>query len=353
MTSGESSIVQTLLPTSTVGSLPKPSWLAQPETLWSPWKLEGDALLEGKQDALRIAVQEQRRRGIHIISDGEQTRQHFVTTFIEHLTGVDFERRETVRIRDRYDASVPTVVGAVSREKPVFVDDARFLREQTDQPIKWALPGPMTMIDTLADRHYRSREKLAWEFATILNQEARELEAAGVDIIQFDEPAFNVFFDEVRDWGVAALERATEGLRAQTAVHICYGYGITANTQWKATLGSEWRQYEQTFPLLKRSAIDIVSLECQHSHVPMELIELIRGKKVMLGAIDVASDTVETPAEVADTLRRALAFVDADKLIPSTNCGMAPLSRDVALGKLSALSAGAAIVRDELAAATR
>jgi 5-methyltetrahydropteroyltriglutamate--homocysteine methyltransferase len=352
MTSGESSIVQTLLPTSTVGSLPKPSWLAQPETLWSPWKLEGDALVEGKQDALRIAVQEQRRRGIHIISDGEQTRQHFVTTFIEHLTGVDFERRETVRIRDRYDASVPTVVGAVSREKPVFVDDARFLREQTDQPIKWALPGPMTMIDTLADRHYRSREKLAWEFATILNQEAKELEAAGVDIIQFDEPAFNVFFDEVRDWGVAALERATEGLRAQTAVHICYGYGITANTQWKATLGSEWRQYEQTFPLLQRSDIDIVSLECQHSHVPMELIELIRGKKVMLGAIDVASDAVETPEEVADTLRRALAFVDADKLLPSTNCGMAPLSRDVALGKLSALSAGAAIVRDELAAAT-
>jgi 5-methyltetrahydropteroyltriglutamate--homocysteine methyltransferase len=352
MTSGESSIVHTLLPTSTVGSLPKPSWLAQPETLWSPWKLQGDALVEGKQDALRIAVQEQRRRGIHIISDGEQTRQHFVTTFIEHLTGVDFERRETVRIRDRYDASVPTVVGAVSREKPVFVDDARFLREQTDQPIKWALPGPMTMIDTLADRHYRSREKLAWEFATILNQEAKELEAAGVDIIQFDEPAFNVFFDEVRDWGVAALERATEGLRAQTAVHICYGYGITANTEWKATLGSEWRQYEQTFPLLQRSTLDIVSLECQHSHVPMELIELIRGKKVMLGAIDVASDAVETPEEVADTLRRALAFVDADKLLPSTNCGMAPLSRDVALGKLSALSAGAAIVRDELAAAT-
>jgi 5-methyltetrahydropteroyltriglutamate--homocysteine methyltransferase len=352
MTTGEPPIVHTLLPTSTVGSLPKPSWLAQPETLWSPWKMEGDALVEGKQDALRIAVQEQRRRGIHIISDGEQTRQHFVTTFIEHLTGVDFERRETVRIRDRYDASVPTVVGAVSREKPVFVDDARFLREQTDQPIKWALPGPMTMIDTLADRHYRSREKLAWEFATILNQEARELEAAGVDIIQFDEPAFNVFFDEVRDWGVATLERATEGLRAQTAVHICYGYGITANTEWKATLGSEWRQYEQTFPLLQRSTLDIVSLECQHSHVPMELIELIRGKKVMLGAIDVASDAVETPEEVADTLRRALAYVDADKLLPSTNCGMAPLSRDVALGKLSALSSGAAIVRDELAAAT-
>lgn len=343
--------MNTLLPTSIVGSLPKPSWLAQPETLWSPWKLQGDALIAGKQEALRIAVQEQRQLGIDIISDGEQTRQHFVTTFIEHLNGVDFDQRETVRIRDRYDASVPTVVGAVSREKPVFVDDARYLRRQTDQPIKWALPGPMTMIDTLADRHYKSREKLAWEFATILNQEARELEAAGVDIIQFDEPAFNVFFDDVKDWGVATLERAAEGLRAETVVHICYGYGIKANTDWKATLGSEWRQYEESFPLLQRSTIDVISLECQHSHVPMDLLELIRGKKVMLGAIDVASETVETPEQVAETLRSALAFVDADKLIPSTNCGMAPLSRDVALGKLSALSAGRDIIRAEIAAA--
>lgn len=342
-----------LLPTAIVGSLPKPSWLAQPETLWSPWRLQGDALVEGKQDALRIAVQDQRNGGIDIISDGEQTRQHFVTTFIEHLSGVDFEQRETVRIRDRYDASVPTVVGAVGREKPVFVDDAKFLRQQTDQPIKWALPGPMTMIDTLYDRHYGSREKLAWEFATILNQEARELEAAGVDIIQFDEPSFNVFFDEVQDWGVAALERAAEGLRAETVVHICYGYGIKANTDWKATLGSEWRQYEKSFPLLQRSAIDIVSLECHHSHVPMELIELIRGKKVMLGAIDVANETIESPEEVADTLRKALEFVDADKLIPSTNCGMAPLPRRVARGKLAALSAGTNIVRQQLAAGER
>jgi len=294
-------------------------------------------------------VQEQVRRGIDIVSDGEQTRQHFVTTFIEHLSGVDFEQRETVRIRDRYEASVPSVVGAVGRERPVFVEDARFLREQTDRPIKWALPGPMTMVDTLYDRHYRSRERLAWEFATILNEEARELEAAGVDIIQFDEPAFNVFFDEVRDWGVAALERAAEGLRAQTVVHICYGYGIKANNDWKATLGHQWRQYEQTFPLLQRSMIETVSLEAHHSRVPLELIELVRGKNVMLGAIDVASSVVETPDEVADTLRRALAFVDADRLMPSTNCGMAPLPRGVALGKLGALSAGTAIVRAELA----
>ncbi|WP_424448189.1 methionine synthase [Microbacterium arborescens] len=342
-------MTHSLLPTSIVGSLPKPSWLAKPEVLWSPWELSGDTLAEGKQDALRAAAHEQHRRGLDVISDGEQTRQHFVTTFIEHLDGVDFERRETVRIRDRYDASVPTVVGAVSRRRSVFVDDAAFLRRHTDQPIKWALPGPMTMIDTLADHHYRSREKLAWEFATILNQEARELEAAGVDIIQFDEPAFNVFFDEMRDWGVAALERAAEGLRAETVVHICYGYGIKANNDWKATLGSEWRQYEESFPLLQRSSIDVVSLESHHSHVPIELIELIRGKKVMLGAIDVAGHEVETPDEVADTLRRALRFVDADKLIPSTNCGMAPLPRAVAYEKLSALVAGADIVRAELA----
>lgn len=337
-----------LLPTSTAGSLPKPSWLAQPETLWSPWKLHDQELIDGKQDALRLSLHEQAQAGIDIVGDGEQSRQHFVTTFIEHLDGVDFTKRETVRIRDRYDASVPTVIGAVSRQKPVFVDDAKFLRQQTKQPIKWALPGPMTMIDTLYDAHYKSREKLAWEFAKILNQEAKELEAAGVDIIQFDEPAFNVFFDEVNDWGIAALERATEGLNCETAVHICYGYGIKANTEWKKTLGAEWRQYEEIFPKLQKSTIDIISLECHNSRVPMELLELVRGKKIMAGVIDVATNTIETPEEVANTLRKALKFVDADKLCPCTNCGMAPLSRQVARDKLNALSAGAEIVRREL-----
>ncbi|MDH2067069.1 methionine synthase [Pantoea sp. GD03673] len=340
--------MKTLLPTSTAGSLPKPSWIAQPEVLWSPWKLQDDELVDGKRDALRLCLDDQVRAGIDIVSDGEQTRQHFVTTFIEHLSGVDFEKREVVRIRNRYDASVPTVVGEVSRQKPVFVEDAKILRKLTDRPIKWALPGPMTMIDTLYDNHYKSREKLAWEFAKILNQEARELEAAGVDIIQFDEPAFNVFFDEVNDWGIAALERAIEGLKCETAVHICYGYGIKANTDWKKTLGTEWRQYEEVFPKLQRSAIDIVSLECQNSRVPMDLIELIRGKKVMVGAIDVATHEIETPEAVASTLRKALQFVDAENLYPSTNCGMIPLPRQVANGKLHALSAGAEIVRREI-----
>lgn len=339
-----------LLPTSTAGSLPKPIWLAQPEKLWSPWKLQDEELAAGKQDALRLSLDDQRQAGIDIVSDGEQTRQHFVTTFIGHLSGVDFEKRETVRIRNRYDASVPTVVGAISRPKPVFVEDAKFLRQQTKQPIKWALPGPMTMIDTLYDAHYKSREKLAWEFAKVLNEEAKELEAAGVDIIQFDEPAFNVFFDEVNDWGVATLEKAMEGLQCETAVHICYGYGIKANTDWKQTLGSEWRQYEETFPKLQKSSVDLISLECHNSHVPIDLIELIQGKKVMVGVIDVANNAIETPEEVANTLRKALQFVDAAKLYPCTNCGMAPLSRRVATGKLKALTAGAEIIRRELSA---
>ena len=345
-------MTNSLLPTSIVGSLPKPSWLSETETLWSPWKLEGAALTEGKQDAMRSAVLEQTRRGIDIISDGEQTRQHFVTTFIEHLSGVDFENKQTVLIRDRYEASVPSVVGAVERKAPVFVEDAQFLRTLTDRQIKWTLPGPMTMVDTLHDGYYGSREKLAWEFAAILNQEAKELEAAGVDVIQFDEPAFNVFFDEVADWGVATLERACEGLKAETVAHICFGYGIKANNDWKATLGTQWRHYEKSFPLLQRSSIDTISLESHHSNVPLEVVELVRGKRVMLGAIDVANQQIETSEEVAETLRKALEYVDADKLIPSTNCGMAPFPRNVALAKLSALSAGAAVLRKELVGAS-
>ncbi|WP_395339587.1 methionine synthase [Ningiella sp. W23] len=337
-----------LLPTSTAGSLPKPSWLAEPELLWSPWKLQGEELVKGKKEALRLSLLDQQSAGIDVVSDGEQTRQHFVTTFIENLNGVDFNNRKTIQIRKRYDASVPVVVDEITRPNSVFVDDAKYLRGLTKQTIKWALPGPMTMVDTLYDNYYKNPETLAWEFAKVLNQEAKALEAAGVDIIQFDEPAFNVFFDEVNEWGIAALERATEGLSCQTAVHICYGYGIKANTDWKKTLGSEWRHYEKTFPLLQKSSIDLISLECHNSRVPIDLLELIRGKKVMVGAIDVASKQVETPKEVADTLRSALQFVDAENLYPCTNCGMAPLPKHIASAKLKALSDGAEIARSEL-----
>jgi 5-methyltetrahydropteroyltriglutamate--homocysteine methyltransferase len=338
-----------ILNTTIVGSLPKPVWLAEPKKLWAPWLLEGEALAEGMQDAVRLVLREQESAGIDIVADGEQTRRHFVTSLIEQLDGVDFANRKTVRIRNRYAADVPMVVGPVARTKPIFVEHARFLRAQTDRPVKFTLPGPMTMVDTLYDGYYRSREKLAREFAKILNAEAREIAALGIDVIQFDEPAFNVFMDEVRDWGIETLETAAAGLGCKTAVHICYGYGIKANDDWKKTLGSEWRQYESTFPLLAKSKIDQVSLECANSHVPLELIELLRGKDIMVGAIDVASAEIETPEKVAQTVRAALKYVAPEKLYPCTNCGMVPLPRAVAQGKLKALAAGAAIVRKELA----
>jgi len=338
----------TILQTTIAGSLPKPEWLAEPNQLWAPWKLEGEALVQGKRDAVRLALFDQEHAGIDIVSDGEQTSRHFVTTFIEGLDGVDFVNKKNVRIRNRYDADVPMVTGTVARRHPIYVDDARFLRSATTRKVKYTLPGPMTMVDTLYDGYYRSREKLAWAFAEILNEEAQAIASAGVDTIQFDEPAFNVYFDEVRDWGMAALERAAQGLPCTTAVHICYGYGIKANNDWKKTLGPEWRQYEQTFPLLAQSAIGQVSLECAHSHVPLELIGLLAGKDVLVGAIDVAAEQVETAEEVAATLRAALRYVPAERLYPCTNCGMVPLTRDAARGKLQALAAGAQMVRREL-----
>jgi 5-methyltetrahydropteroyltriglutamate--homocysteine methyltransferase len=338
-----------LLQTTIAGSLPKPEWLSTPGVLWAPWLLEGEALAHGKRDAVRLALFDQEHAGIDIVTDGEQTRRHFVTTLIENLDGVDFEHRQTVRIRNRYDAAVPVVVGPVARRHPVFAEDARFLRGETQRKVKYTLPGPMTMVDTLYDAHYKSREKLAAVFAEILNQEALAIEAAGADVIQFDEPAFNVYFDEVRDWGIGALERAAQGLKCTTAVHICYGYGIKANIEWKKTLGSEWRQYESTFPLLARSKIAQVSLECANSHVPLELIGLLKGKDVLVGVIDVASDRVETPEEVAATIRAAMKYVPADRVYPCTNCGMVPLGREVARAKLKALGSGAALVRRELA----
>ncbi len=341
-----------LLPTTIAGSLPKPSWLAGPEELWAPWLLEGEDLVEAQRDAVRIVLQEQQHAGIDIVTDGEQTRRHFVTTFIEGLDGVDHDHRATVKIRNRYEASVPRVVGPVSRSHPVYVNDARFLVGETSRPVKYQLPGPMTMADTLADEYFGDREQLAMEFAAILNEEAKGLAAAGVSVIQFDEPAFNVYMDDVKTWGIRALERAARDLTCKTAVHICYGYGIEANIRWKEGLGDQWRQYEDTFPVLAESTIDQVSLEVANSHVPIELLGLLDGKDVMVGVIDVATLEVETPEEVADVIRAAMEYVPVERMVPCTNCGMVPLPRHVARAKMQALGAGAALVRQDLGSDT-
>ena len=342
--------------TTIAGSLPKPGWLAETQKLWPSWKSTGDELLQAKADATLLWIKAQEDAGLDIIGDGEQARQHFVHGFVEHVSGIDFAHKVPMGIRNnRYEAMVPQVVAAIGLAARVHAFEARLLRAHTTRRVKFTLPGPMTIVDTVADRFYGSRRDLAMAFAELLNQEALALRDDGVDIIQFDEPAFNVYMQDAADWGVVALERASQGLArvaspgvraCTTAVHICYGYGIKANTDWKQTLGDQWRQYEQVFPALAASSIGQVSLECYHSHVPMELMALLGGKDVMVGVIDVASDVIETPEQVAETIGRALKYVPAQRLFPCTNCGLAPMSRDVAVLKLQALGLGAALARE-------
>jgi 5-methyltetrahydropteroyltriglutamate--homocysteine methyltransferase len=335
-----------MLETTIAGSLPKPAWLATPKMLWAPWQQTGQALADAKRDATILALKQQEDAGIDIVTDGEQSRQHFVHGFLEALDGVDFAKRVTMGIRNnRYDAQVPTVTAALTRKATVHATEVRIARAHTTRKLKFTLPGPMTIVDTLADGFYGDRVKMAMAFADLLNQEARDLEALGVDVIQFDEPAFNVYMDAVKDWGIEALHRACAGLTCKTAVHICYGYGIKANVDWKHSLGGEWRQYEEIFPALAASKIDQVSLECANSRVPIELLGLLKGKDVLVGAIDVATEAVESAEQVADTIRRALQFVPPERLYPCTNCGMAPLDRALSEAKLKALAAGAALVR--------
>ncbi len=332
--------------TTLAGSLPKPAWLATPNVLWAPWTLSGEPLFEAKDDATFLAIRRQEEAGLDIVSDGEQARQHFVHGFLAEVDGVDFDKKVRMGIRNnRYDADCPTVTSALKRRKFVHEREARIARAATSRKLKFTLPGPMTLIDTLADGYYGDRVKMAFAFAELLNQEAKDLEALGVDIVQFDEPAFNVYLNETVDWGVPALEKAAEGLKCTTAVHICYGYGIEANNKWKETLGESWRQYEQTFPALDRSSIQQVSLEVRDSHVPPELMKLLKTKTVLVGAINVASDKIETPEEVAATLKLATEFVDPERIQACTNCGMAPMTLGVAYGKLRALSEGAALAR--------
>jgi 5-methyltetrahydropteroyltriglutamate--homocysteine methyltransferase len=338
-----------VLKTTIAGSLPKPAWLAEPKKLWPSWRLTGEELAQAKRDATLLWLKSQEDAGVDIVTDGEQSRQHFVHGFLEFVEGIDFSRKVKMGIRNnRYDAMVPVVSAPLRLKGRVHQAEARLSRAHTRRQLKLTLPGPMTIVDTIADEHYGDKVKLAMAFAELLNQEARALVKDGVDVIQFDEPAFNVYMDEVKEWGVAALERAAQGLKCTTCVHICYGYGIKANIDWKRTLGAEWRQYDEIFPALARSKIDQVSLECIHSKVPVELLKLLKGKDVLVGVIDVATDTVETPQEVAATIAAAAKYVPAKRLYPCTNCGMAPMDRDIAVRKLQALVAGTALARRKL-----
>jgi 5-methyltetrahydropteroyltriglutamate--homocysteine methyltransferase len=335
-----------IFPATIAGSLPKPSWLAEPNKLWPQWRVAGDELAAAKLDATLLAIKLQEDAGIDIVGDGEMSRQHFVHGFLEFVDGIDFAHKVEMGIRaDRYKAMVPVVRGALTLKGRVHQAEARHARAHTKKKLKITLPGPMTISDTIADAHYGDKVKMAMAFAGLLNQEARALQADGVDVIQFDEPAFNVFMDEVPGWGIEALQRAIDGLTCTTAVHICYGYGIKANIDWKNALGEEWRQYEKIFPALARSRIKQVSVEVIHSHVPMKLLALLEGKDVLAGVIDVASDKIETPEEIAGVIKDIMQYVPKEKIVACTNCGMAPMRRDIAEAKLKALGAGAALAR--------
>jgi len=338
-----------LFPTTIAGSLPKPEWLAEPNMLWAPWKSKGDELTRAKRDATMLAVKLQEDAGVDIVTEGEQARQHFVHGFLEKVDGIDFAHKVEMGIRnDRYKAMVPQVVAPLTLKGRVHADEARVARTHTTRKLKFTLPGPMTIADTVADKYYGDKVKMAFAFAELLNAEAKALQADGVDVIQFDEPAFNVFMDEVSDWGIKALERAAEGLTCTTAVHICYGYGIKANTDWKQTLGSEWRQYEDIFPAIAKSPIQQVAIECRNSKVPLDLLALLPGKVVQAGVIDVASDTVETAEDVVKVIEAVSKFVPLSNIVATTNCGMAPMRRDIAEAKLAALGAGARLARQKL-----
>jgi 5-methyltetrahydropteroyltriglutamate--homocysteine methyltransferase len=240
---------------------------------------------------------------------------------------------------------VPTVTGALKLRGRVHGAEARHARAHTSNRLKITMPGPMTILDTIADKHYGDRVQMAFAFADLLNAEARALEADGVDVIQFDEPAFNVYMKDVTTWGIEALHRASAGLKCTTAVHICYGYGIKANIDWKETLGGEWRQYGEIFPALAASRLSEVSVECIHSKVPLNLLALLNRKNVQVGVIDVASAAIETPEEICSTIEAVLKHVPSERVVLGTNCGMAPMRRDIATAKLDALGKGAALAR--------
>jgi len=333
-----------------VGSLPKPVWLAQPNVLRAPWRLSGAELADAQNDAVRLAVLDQEEAGLAIVTDGEVRRRHYIWGFLDGLTGIDTEQLGQKRSRGgRYSETteVARITGPVEWRKPVFADGCAFTRSLTTRRLKVTLPGPMTIADSVIDEHGDADDQtLAMRFAKILNAEAKALVDAGADIVQFDEPCFNVYLDEVGQWGIEALEQCMDGVRATKAVHICYGYGTAPVLAWKCR-NTDWGHYGVTLPLLAKSSVDQVSVECAASGVDIAVLGELRGKDVMLGVIDVGTEEIETPEVVADRIRRGLRHVPAEHLMPCTDCGLVPRSQEAAKGKMKALAAGAALVQAE------
>ena len=326
--------------------MPRPGWLVDDwYSIRENWRLSGGALAEAQDDATVLALEDQERAGIDIVCDGEQRRSTHHTYFLSHLDGVDFGtlRPKGMRGRTTNMTDVPRVTGPVSLRAHRTTEDFRFLRRLTGKPIKTTLPGPSTLVDGSCDEYYGDERALAFAFADALRGEIAALAAAGCDIVQLDEPAVSRLPEKLHAWGVEAMDRAFAGVAVTSCVHVCYGYTS------RQSGGKEWKHgYDEILPALAKSRIEQFSLEFAEPALPPSVLRLLPGKTVQLGVINVGSNETETPAAVAGRLRAALEALPAARLIAAPDCGCVALPREVARAKLSAMVAGAAMVRAEL-----
>lgn len=322
--------------------MPKPGWLASEwYSISENWRLSGPALSEALDDATRLAVADQEHAGIDIVCDGEQRRPSHHSYFLSHLNGVDFGTlKPKARRGGKSTQDVPCVVGPISLRAHRTLEDYRFLRLLTGKPIKMTLPGPSTLVDGAYDDYYGDERALACAFADALRDEIRALAEAGCDLVQLDEPAVTRLPEKLHAWGVDAIDRAFDGVAVTSCVHVCYGYSSRQRG------GKEWKHgYDEILPALARTKVDQYSLEFAEPELPASLLEMLPGKTIQLGVINVGSEEIETSARVAGRLRAALEIVPFWRLIAAPDCGCAALPREVARAKLNAMVAGTALVR--------
>jgi 5-methyltetrahydropteroyltriglutamate--homocysteine methyltransferase len=339
-----------LFPTSLVGSYPQPDWLIDREKLagrFPPrvrarelWRVQPEYLDQAQDDATLIAIRDQERAGLDIITDGEMRRESYSNRFATALDGVDLDNPGSALDRSGHPNPVPRVTGRIRRRHAVETRDVAFLRANTDRRIKITVPGPFTMAQQAQNDFYPSLREMALDYAEAVNAEIRDLFAAGADIVQIDEPYMQARPDAAREYGLEAVNAALEGISGQTALHICFGY---------AAIIHERPSGYSFLPELSGSPVKQVSLETAQSNLDTAVLEGLRGKSIILGVIDLSTHEVETAETVAARIRKALPHVDADKVIVAPDCGMKYLPRAVAFGKMQAMAQGAAIVRAELA----
>jgi len=342
-------MIDKLLPTTLVGSYPQAGWLVDRDVLLGSgpprvrmkavWRPAEDSLEEAQDDATIVALHDQERAGIDIVSDGEVRRESYFNLFANALDGIDLDNPAEVPSRTGRPTKVPRVVGPIRRTRPVQVRDVAFLRTQTDRPIKITIPGAFTMARLAKDEHYGDQEALIMAYAAALNAELREMKAAGADVLQIDEPYMQANPEDAEKYGVAAIDAALEGIEGSTVVHLCFGYAHSVKDK---PAGYSY------LPQLDACRADAISIEAAQPRLDPSVLRSLPNKKVLYGVLDLGDQTVETPEVVADRIRGALKHADAARIIVAPDCGMKYLPRSVAFGKLKAMVAGADRVRAEL-----